>query len=82
MNSRQYCSSWPKWRGWCSPPGARSRRKRSLLIRPLLLASMASLSGCQAPIQCQSMARPISLGHLDINPGSYLYGIKCQEVLK
>lgn len=78
--SRRFCCKWLNSVDWWSRPGARSPARRRL-IRPLLLGFMASLSACQAPIHCQPTARPInSQAPLDID--SYLYGIKCQEVLK
>ena len=83
MNSRQYCSSWPKWLGWYSLPGAPSRHKPSPLTRLWLLAFMASLSACQAPVHCRPNAQMIDRqARSVIDPGNYLYGIKCQEVLK
>lgn len=53
-------------------------------VLPLLIAGLCC-QACgliRAPVKCQPTARPISQGHLDISPGNYLYGIKCQEVLQ
>ena len=80
MNSRKFCSKLRNWPDWLLPPGAPRRASLGLLILLWWLALAASLSGCQAPIHCQPTARIINLPVLSVT--DFVYGLKCQEVLK